>query len=126
MCGDPPEIYCDGEQTRDFTYVDDIVEANHQLLTDDSAEGEVLNIGSTDNIDIATLAEVIRDAVDPTLEINYTEAREGDAEHTHADISKANRLIGYEPTRDIQEGVSEFIEWYEQNRGWYEPLVVGS
>jgi len=120
-----PEIYGDGKQTRDFTYIDDIVDANHRLLTDDSADGEIINIGSTDNIDIATLAEVVRDEINPTLDIEYTEAREGDAEHTHADISKANRLISYESSRDIRGGVNEFIVWYKQNREWYEPLVVG-
>ncbi|GAB6878852.1 hypothetical protein JCM17823_11260 [Halorubrum gandharaense] len=126
MRGKPPVIYGDGKQTRDFTYIDDIVDANHTLLTDDSADGEVLNIGSSDNIDITTLAEVVRDEIDPSLEIEYTEAREADAEHTHADISKANDLIDYEPTRDIREGVREFIDRYEQNRDWYEPLVVNS
>jgi UDP-glucose 4-epimerase len=126
MRGEPPEIYGDGEQTRDFTYIADIVDANHSLLTDDSADGEAMNIGSTDNIDITTLAEVVRDEIDPTLDIKYTEARDGDVEHTHADISKANRLIGYEPSRDIREGVGDFIDWYEQNREWYEPLVIGS
>jgi len=113
MRGKSPEIYGNGKQTRDFTYVEDIVEANHSLLTDDSADGETLNIGSTDNIDIATLAEVVRDESNPSIDIEYTEAREGDTEHTHADISKATGLIGYEPTRDIREGVSEFSQWYE-------------
>ncbi|MDL0138935.1 SDR family oxidoreductase [Halobacterium salinarum] len=126
MCGEPPQVYGDGEQTRDFTYIADVVDANRALLTDDSADGEVMNIGSTDNIDIATLAEVVRDEIDPSLDIEYTEAREGDAEHTHADISKANELIGYEPTRDIREGVRDFIDWYEANRDWYEALVVDS
>jgi len=126
MRGEPPEIYGDGKQTRDFTYIEDIIDANHRLLTDDSADGQAMNIGSTDTIDIATLAEVVRDEIDPTLDIRYTEAREGDAEHTHADISKANKLIGYEPSRDIRTGVSEFITWYEQNRDWYEPLVRNS
>ncbi len=126
MRGVPPEIYGDGKQTRDFTYIDDILDANHRLLTDDSADGEAMNIGSTDNIDITTLAEAVRDEIDPSLEIVYTEARDGDAEHTHADISKANKLIGYEPSRDIREGVGEFIQWYSQNRDWYEPLVLSS
>jgi len=126
MRGEPPEIYGDGEQTRDFTYIEDVVEANHRLLEDDSADGEIMNIGSTDNIDITTLAEVVRDEIDPTLDIEYTNPREGDAEHTHADISKATDLIGYKPSREIREGVSEFIEWYEQNREWYEPLVLSS
>ncbi len=122
----PPQVYGDGEQTRDFTYVADVVDANRTLLTDDSADGEVLNIGSTDNIDILTLAEVVRDEIDPDLPVEHTDAREGDAEHTHADVSKARELIGYEPSRDIREGVREFIDWYEQNRDWYEPLVVNS
>ncbi|ELY95679.1 NAD-dependent epimerase/dehydratase [Natrialba hulunbeirensis JCM 10989] len=126
MRGDPPVIYGDGEQTRDFTYIADVIDANHRLLTDDSADGELMNIGSTDNIDIETLAEVVRDEIDPDLPVEYTDARDGDAEHTHADISKANELIGYEPSRDIREGVREFIDWYETNREWYEPLVVNS
>jgi len=121
--GEPPVIYGTGEQTRDFTYVEDIRRVNKQLLTDDSADGEICNIGSTDNIDIRTLAEVIRDEIDPSLDIVYDAARTGDAEHTHANVSKANELLGYEPTVDIPEGVEKFIEWYRANEEWYDPLV---
>ena len=71
-------------------------------------------------------AEVIRDAIDPTLEIVYDDPREGDAEHTHADVSKANELLGYEPTVDIREGVEKFIQWYRENKAWYDPLVRNS
>ncbi|CAI50422.1 GalE family epimerase/dehydratase [Natronomonas pharaonis DSM 2160] len=124
--GESPVIYGDGTQTRDFTYVADIKRVNAQLLNDDSADGEILNIGSTDTIDIQTLAEVVRDEIDPSLDIEYTDPREGDAEHTHADISKANALLGYEPTVDIREGVSAFIDWYRENKAWYDPLVRGS
>ncbi|MFC5134822.1 MULTISPECIES: SDR family NAD(P)-dependent oxidoreductase [Haloferacaceae] len=123
---EPPVIYGDGEQTRDFTYVDDVVDANRTLLTDDSVDGEVLNIGSSDNISIQELAEVVRDQLAPELEIEYESAREADAEHTHASVEKANETIGYEPSRTITEGVGEFIEWYEANREWYEPLVRSS
>ena len=121
--GEPPVIYGTGKQTRDFTYVEDIRRVNKQLLTDDSADGEICNIGSTDNIDIKTLAEVIRDEIDASLDIVYDEARTGDAEHTHADVSKANELLGYEPTVDIREGVEKFITWYRDNQEWYDPLV---
>jgi nucleoside-diphosphate-sugar epimerase len=58
--GEPPVIDGDGTQTRDFTYIDDIKRVNAQLLTDDSTDGEILNVGSTDTIDIKTLAEVVR------------------------------------------------------------------
>jgi UDP-glucose 4-epimerase len=124
--GKPPVIYGDGKQTRDFTYVDDVVRVNRQLLTDDSADGEIINVGSTDNIDIQTLAEVVRDELAPELDIEYDEARTGDAEHTHSDVSEANDLLGYEPTVDIREGVEQFIDWYCDNREWYEPLVLNS
>ena len=121
--GEPPVVYGDGSQTRDFTYIEDVVAANQQLLTDDSADGEVLNIGSTDNIDILTLAEEVRDAIDPGLAIEFAERHDSDAEHTHADITKAAELLGYEPTKDIRAGVSSFIEWYQANEAWYDPLV---
>ncbi|MFC7008534.1 GDP-mannose 4,6-dehydratase [Halalkalicoccus salilacus] len=123
---EPPVIYGDGSQTRDFTYVDDILWANEQLLETDDADGEIMNIGSTDNIDIKTLAEVVRDQLAPELELEYGERNDADAEHTHADISKANELLGYEPTTTIREGVSQFIDWYRANEEWYDPLVRNS
>jgi len=95
-------------------------------LTSDAADGEVMNVGSSDNISIQELAETVRDQLAPELDIEYEPAREADAEHTHASVEKANELIGYEPSRTITEGVSEFIAWYKQNREWYEPLVRSS
>ena len=124
--GEPPVIYGDGQQTRDFTYVADVVDANRTLLHTDAADGEVLNVGSSDTISIQTLAETVRDQLAPDLDIVYEPAREADAEHTHASVEKANELIGYEPSRSITEGVAEFIDWYEANREWYEPLVLES
>jgi UDP-glucose 4-epimerase len=126
MNDEPPVIYGNGMQTRDFTYVEDVARANRTLLRTDAADGEVMNVGSTDNIDIQTLAEEIRDQLAPGLDIKYTDARDADAKHTHADISKAKELIGYEPTTTIREGVEKFTNWYRENRGWYEPLVRNS
>ncbi len=124
--GESPVIYGDGTQTRDFTYIDDVVMANTKLLRNDAADGEIMNIGSTDNIAIQTLAEEIRDQLSPDLELEYADRHDADAEHTHADISKASELIGYEPTTTIRAGVEKFTEWYRQNRDWYEPLVRNS
>jgi len=123
---DPPVIYGDGTQTRDFTFIDDVVEANVTLLETDAADGEALNVGSTDNIAIRTLATEIRDMLAPDLELEYDERHDADAEHTHADISKAADLLSYEPTHTIREGVEEFVAWYRDNRDWYEPLVRSS
>jgi UDP-glucose 4-epimerase len=123
---EPPVIYGDGQQTRDFTYVADVVDANQTLLESDAADGDVLNIGSSDNISIQELAETVRDQLAPDLDIVYEPAREADAEHTHAAVEKAGELIDYEPSRTITEGVGEFLEWYRTNREWYEPLVRSS
>jgi UDP-glucose 4-epimerase len=126
MNDEPPVIYGDGQQTRDMTYVDDIVTANRALLDTEVADGEVMNIGSTDNIAIETLAAEIRDQIAPELDLEFTAGYDVDAAHTHATVEKAQDLIGYEATRDIREGVGQFIEWYEANRDWYEPLVRSS
>jgi len=120
---DSPIVYGDGTQTRDFTYIEDIVDANMRLLREDAADGETLNIGSTDNIEILTLAKEIRDQLAPERDIEFTDRHDADAEHTHADISKANELLNYEPSRTIRDGIKDFIEWYRKNRDWYEPLV---
>jgi len=123
MNGEPPVVYGDGTQTRDFTYIDDIVEANYELINTGAADGEVLNIGSSDNIEIQELANIVRDEIAPELDIEYGDRNPADAEHTHADISKAASLIDYKPTYTIQEGVSKFIDWYHENQEWYEPLI---
>lgn len=124
--GKPPVVYGDGTQTRDFTYIEDVIDANKTLLTSSAADGEAINIGSTDNIQIKRLAEEIRDQLAPNLEIEYAERYDADADHTHADTTRAERLLDYDPEHTIREGVGEFIEWYRQNREWYEPLVLSS
>ncbi len=124
--GHPPVIYGDGQQTRDFTYIDDIVDANLSLLETDAADGEVMNIGSTGTITIEALAEHVIDQTGADVGIEYTEPKEADARHTHAEVSKANELIDYEPSTEIRDGVGQFVEWYRENREWYEPLVLDS
>ncbi len=123
MHGESPVIYGDGTKTRDFTYVEDVVRVNTQLVDDDRADGAILNIGSTDTIDVLTLAETVRDIIDPTLEIEFAPPRQAEAEHTHADVTKAGELLDYEPTVGIREGVERFVAWYRENMDWYDPLV---
>jgi len=124
--GEPPVVYGDGTQTRDFTYIEDVIGANLTLLSEDSADGEAVNIGSTDTIEIRTLAREVRDQLAPELELEFADRYEADADHTHADVSKARELLGYEPSYTVREGVEAFVEWYRANRDWYEPLVRSS
>jgi len=85
-----------------------------------------MNVGSSDNIDIRTLAEEVRDQVAPDLDLEYADRHDADADHTHADVSKARELLGYDPEHTIRAGVEQFIAWYRANREWYEPLVRAS
>ncbi|SFS68412.1 SDR family NAD(P)-dependent oxidoreductase [Halostagnicola kamekurae] len=124
--GRPPVIYGDGQQTRDFTYIDDVVDANLSLLETSVADGEVMNIGSTGTITIEALAEHVIDHTGADVDLEYTDAKEADARHTHADVSKADELIDYEPSTAIRDGVDQFVDWYRENREWYEPLVLDS
>lgn len=70
---------------RDFIFIEDVIEANVTLLEQETADGRVINIGSTDNIEIKTLAEEIRDQLAPKLSFEYEERHDADSEHTHAD-----------------------------------------
>lgn len=120
----PPIIYGDGEQTRDFTFIDDVVQANLTLLDTDAADGETMNIGSNDNVSIRELAEYVIKETGVDVDIIHEEGKDADARHTHADVSKAGSIINYEPEVSIKRGVSAFIDWYRSNRDWYEPLVI--
>jgi len=124
--GDAPVVYGDGTQTRDFTYVDDVLGVNRTLLHSEAADGEAVNVGSTDTIEIRTLAAEIRDQLAPELDLEFADRYDADADHTHADTAKAARLLEYDPGHTIREGVAAFIEWYRANRVWYEPLVLAS
>jgi len=121
-----PVVYGDGTQTRDFTYVEDVLTVNRTLLHTDAADGEAVNVGSTDNIEIRRLAREIRNQLAPDLDVEFAERYDADADHTHADIAKAARLLEYDPDHTIREGVRKFIAWYRANRDWYEPLVLAS
>jgi UDP-glucose 4-epimerase len=115
MDGKPPVIYGDGTQTRDFTYIDDVVDANRKLLSTSAADGEVLNIGSGDRIQIVELAREIRDQIDPSLDLVFDERHEADAEHTHSECSKAKEKIGYDNDYTISEGVEAYISWHRES-----------
>lgn len=107
--GESPIIYGGGTQTKDFTYIDDIIEANLQLLETNAKDGEAVNIGSNDNIQIRTFDEGVRDQISPEIELKYVGRFAADTEHTHADIHKAHDLLEYEASHTIREGVAKFL-----------------
>ena len=103
-----------------------VLEANSTLLPTDAAVGEVLNIESTDTIQIETLAEESRHQFAPDLNFEYAERLDADIDHTYADVSAPLELLGNDSHHSIREGVVGYLEWYRENRDWYEPLVLNS
>lgn len=104
-------IFGDGTQTRDFTYIDDIVQANKKLLDSSEADGKVMNIGSGNRISINDLAMNLKEIIGSSSELIYAELQKGDAEHTLADVSLAKELLGYESCVNIHEGLRRFVSY---------------
>ncbi|MBP51980.1 MAG: LPS biosynthesis protein WbpP [Opitutae bacterium] len=115
-----PIVFGDGEQTRDFTYVDNVVQMNiHALSTsNEEAFGQIFNAACGSRISINELFSSIRNLLsnyDPSIaqiDATYIGERPGDIRHSLADISKAIRHLGYQPTHDCQLGLEEAMEWY--------------
>ena len=99
----------DGTQTRDFVHVDDIVEANLRAATSDKAVGEAFNIGTGNSIEIRELAATIHEITDSDADIVHVDPREGDIDHSEADIDKAHNVLGFEPTYSVTDGLEAYL-----------------
>jgi UDP-glucose 4-epimerase len=108
----PPAIYGDGEQTRDFTYVANVVDGVLRACEAPGASGEVINVATGGRISLNALFETMRKIVGVDVKPVYAESRAGDVRDSQADISKARNLLGYEPTVSFEEGLRRTIEWY--------------
>jgi UDP-N-acetylglucosamine/UDP-N-acetylgalactosamine 4-epimerase len=111
-----PTINGDGNQTRDFTYIDNVIEANlKSCVADRKASGESFNIAFGKNITLNDLYEIICELLGKKINPVYGEPRKGDIPHSLADISKAKELLGYDPKIDVYEGLNRTMEWYINN-----------
>ena len=107
-----PKIYGDGEQTRDFTYVANVVDGVLKACEAPGASGEVINVATGGRISLNQLFETVKKLVSATADPAYAEPRAGDVKDSQADISKARRLLRYEPTISFEEGLRRTVEWY--------------
>jgi len=107
---EPPLIYGDGQQTRDFTFVKDVVTANIRAMKSDATG--VFNIASGNRITIQELAELVMKLMDKELGVILEEPRKGDVLHSLADVSKAKAGFGYEPGYRLETGLEETIKWF--------------
>ncbi|MCU4741639.1 SDR family NAD(P)-dependent oxidoreductase [Natronoglomus mannanivorans] len=109
--GERPPIYGDGTQSRDFTYIDNVIQANLNAIESDIT-GEVLNVGCGDSYTINEIVNELNGILKTDIEPRYTDPRPGDVPHSKADISKASELIGYDPNVSFHEGLKRTVEWY--------------
>lgn len=112
--GRRPTIYGDGEQTRDFTYVDNVVEAVLRACTRPGIAGAVINVAMGQAISVNQLLATLCKLWGRTVEPRYAEPRPGDVRHSQADISRARALLGYEPRVGFEEGLRRTILWYRE------------
>ena len=108
----PPKIYGDGEQTRDFTYVANVVDGVLRACEAPGASGEVINVATGGRISLNQLFETMKKLLSATVSPAYAEPRAGDVKDSQADIAKARRILGYEPTVSFEEGLRRTVEWY--------------
>ena len=115
--GEPPVIYGDGEQTRDFTYVEDTVEGIVAVWKNPRTRGRVVNIGSGCEMSIADLVRIISELMGFSQAPIHAESRPGDVRRHQADVSLARRLLGFEPRVDVQTGLQKTVAWYRELSG---------
>ena len=116
MKGEQPTINGDGKQSRDFTYVENVVEANLKAcLSGPEADGEAFNVAYGGREYLIDIYYTLTQALGTNIEPNFGPDRKGDIKHSNADISKARRLLGYDPEYDFARGLNEAIEWYKAN-----------
>jgi nucleoside-diphosphate-sugar epimerase len=110
--GRRPTIHGDGEQTRDFTYVANVVDGVLRACTADRASGEVFNVATGGRISLNHLFRTVRDFVGASGEPEYGPPRAGDVRDSQADITKARRVLGYEPIVPFEQGLEQTVAWY--------------
>lgn len=107
-----PTIYGDGEQTRDFTYVQNVVDGTLLACTAPRAAGQVINVSCGGRVSLNELFRIMRQLCDSDLEPRYTDPRLGDVRDSEADIARAHDLLGYTPVVFLEEGLKRTLEWY--------------
>jgi UDP-glucose 4-epimerase len=113
LAGKAPKIYGDGGQTRDFTYVGNVVDGVLRATKADGASGQVINVATGGRISLNELFTTLRTIIGGTMEPEYLPERAGDVRDSQADIGKANTILGYSPVISFEEGLRRTVDWYK-------------
>lgn len=116
MNGETPTINGDGKQSRDFTYIENVIEANLKAcLAPHEAAGEAFNIAYGGREYLIDIYNALTEALQVDIKPNFGPDRAGDIKHSNADISKAKKMLGYDPEYDFERGLAQAINWYKDN-----------
>jgi UDP-N-acetylglucosamine/UDP-N-acetyl-alpha-D-glucosaminouronate 4-epimerase len=114
--GRRPTIYGDGRQTRDFTYVANVVDGVLRACAAPDASGEVINVATGERISLNQLFSALTDLTGVSVEPIYAESRAGDVRDSQADIDKARRLLGYQPHVTFEQGLEKTVAWFRRTQ----------
>ncbi|PWV92054.1 UDP-glucuronate 4-epimerase [Paenibacillus cellulosilyticus] len=119
--GDELTLYGDGSSRRDYTHIDDIIQgmlgALHYIETEERVY-EIINLGTHHTVTLIELVQTLERCSGRSANIRWMPDQPGDVEQTYADVTKANRLFGYDPKTDFEEGIARFVTWYRGERKW--------
>ena len=111
--GQPIQVFGDGTSRRDYTYIDDVIQGVRSAMDYDGSMHEVFNLGESETTELNRLIELIEESLGKKAVIDRQPIQPGDVPVTFADISKARRLLNYNPTTKIEQGIPKFVEWFE-------------
>jgi UDP-glucuronate 4-epimerase len=114
--GKPIPVFGDGTTRRDYTFIDDIIAGVRAAIDYDSSDYEVINLGESRTVELRELISVIEKELGASAKIDRQPMQPGDVPQTFADITKARRLLGYDPQTQIEAGIHRFIEWFRESR----------
>jgi len=117
--GKRPTIFGDGEQSRDFTYVDNAVDASLRACTAAGAAGSMLNVATGERHTLNETLALLQQIIGSTFKPIYAPPRSGDILHSQADITLARNLLGYQPVVSFEEGLKRTVAWYRENGRWH-------
>ncbi len=112
--GERPTIYGDGQQSRDFTYIENVIQANILACTASDAAGKVFNVATGKRYTLLEVLAILNRLIGTTLEPNFEPGRAGDVKHSLADIGAAEKVLGYRPTVGFEEGLRKTMAWLKR------------
>jgi len=112
--GKPIPVFGDGTTRRDYTYIDDVIAGVRAAIDYDASKYEIINLGESRTVELRELISILENALGRRAQIDWQPMQPGDVPQTFADISRARKLLGYDPQTQIEEGIEKFVEWFRE------------